>query len=136
MLRLALIGLALVLVVGIAAPFLNAGAYQARIQSALEEAFGRKVRIEKVHFTLFTGPGFTLDNVTIDEDPRFGLEPFAFVPTLAVSVRLDKLLLGQIRPLGLKLEDASLNLVKNDDGTWNAVGLMERLGAPRRMPLR
>jgi hypothetical protein len=135
LLRAALIAIAAVLVAGVAAPFLNAGAFKGRIEGALEDAFGRKVKIEKVHFTLFTGPGFTLDNVTIEEDPRFGLEPFAYVPTLELRVRLDKLLLGQIRPLGLKLEDASLNLVKNDDGTWNAVGLVERLGAPRRSPL-
>ena len=31
--------------------------------------------------------------------------------------------------------DASLNLVKSDDGTWNAVSLVERIGAPRQTPL-
>jgi uncharacterized protein involved in outer membrane biogenesis len=119
---------------GLAAPYMNAGAFREPIQNALEDAFGRKVEVEKVHFTLFTGPGFTLENVDIDEDPRYGLEPFAHVPTLELRVRLDKLLLGQIRPLSLRLVDASLNLVKNDDGAWNAVTLVERLGAPRSAP--
>ncbi len=120
---------------GLLAPFVNAGGFRQAIQNSLQESLGRKVEIEKVHLSLFTGPGFVLERVTIAEDPHYGLEPFAFIPTLEVRVRLDKLLLGQIRPLGLRMVDASLNLVKSDDGTWNAVSLVERLGAPRRAPL-
>ena len=133
--RLAVAAIALTLLLGIAAPYVNADAYRDRIQAALEETLGRRVEIKKIRFTLFTGPGFTLEQVTIKEDPRYGLEPFAYVPTLEVRVRLDKLLLGQTRLLGLRMVDASLNLVKSDDGTWNAVALVERLGAPRRTPL-
>jgi len=129
---LGLVGLTLL--IGIAAPYLDAGAFRGSIQNALEQTLGRKIEIGQVRFTLFTGPGFTLERVTIQEDPRYGLEPFAFIPTLEVRVRLDKLLLGQIRPLGLRMVDASLNLTKSDDGTWNAVALVERLGAPRRTP--
>jgi hypothetical protein len=133
--RFALVVSALILICGLAAPFVNADAFRGTIQNSLEETLGRKVEIEKVRFTLFTGPGFTLEGVTIPDDPRYGLEPFAYVPTLEVRVRLDKLLLGEIRPLGLRMIDASLNLVKSEGGTWNAVGLVERLGAPRRAPL-
>lgn len=135
LLRLALGFAGAILILGLAAPYLNAGAFRGRIQNALQDALGRKVEIEMAHFTLFTGPGFTLENVTIGEDPRYGLEPFAFVPTLQVRVRLDKLLLGQIRLIGLRMIDASLNLVKSDNGTWNAVALVERLGAQGRTPL-
>ena len=125
----------MILVVGLAAPYLNAGAFRARIKSALQETLGRRVEIETAHFTLFTGPGFLLENVTIGEDPRYGLEPFAFIPTLQVRIRLDRLLLGEIRLIGLRMIDASLNLVKSEDGSWNAVALVERLGAPRRASL-
>lgn len=133
--RAGIAAIAFLVLLGLIAPFVSAGAFRGRIQASLEESLGRKVEIEKVHFTVFTGPGFSLDNVTIQDDPHYGLEPFAFIPTLEVRVRLDKLLLGQIRPLGLHMIDASLNLVKSDDGTWNAVALVERLGAPRRAPL-
>ena len=135
LLRFALILVGATVVLGLAAPYLNAGAFRTRIEDALRDALGRQVEIETVHFTLFTGPGFTLDNVTIHEDPHYGLEPLAYIPTLEVRVRLDKLLIGEIRLLGLRMIDASLNLVKADDGTWNAVALVERLGAPRRTPL-
>ncbi len=135
LLRLALGAAAFLIVIGIAAPFISAGAFRGAIQSALEDSLGRKVDIDTAHFTLFKGPGFILEGVTIREDAHYGLEPFAYIPTLEVRVRLDKLLMGQIRPLGLRMIDATLNLVKSDDGTWNAVALVERLGAPRRTPL-
>jgi hypothetical protein len=122
-------------VIGIIAPFVNAASFAADIQRALESALGRKVQIGKAHFTLFAGPGFSLDGVTISEDPRFGLEPFAFVDTLNVRVRPDKLLLGRIQISSLQLDHPSLNLVKASDGGWNVVELMSRLSAPRGMPL-
>jgi hypothetical protein len=122
-------------VLGLTAPFINASAFRGSIQSELQESLGRKVEIGDMHFALFTGPGFSLERVTIQEDPRYGLEPFAYIPTLQVRLRLDKLLLGQIRLLGLRLVEPSLNVVKRDDGNWNVVALVERLGAPRRTPL-
>lgn len=131
----ALASVLLLILVGLAAPYVNAGAFRARIQAALEDSLGRKVQIEAAHFSLFSGPGFTLDNVTIEEDPHYGLESFAYIPTLEVRIRLDKLLLGQIRLLGLRMNDASLNLVKSDDGKWNAVELVERVSAHRSTPL-
>jgi hypothetical protein len=132
--RFTLVLVGLVVLIGLVAPYLDAGTFRGPIQNVLEETLGRKIEIGRVRFTLFTGPGFTLERVTIQEDPHYGLEPFAYIPTLEMRVRLDKLLLGQIRPLGLRLVDASLNLAKNDDGTWNAVALVERLGAHRRTP--
>ncbi|MGC2658900.1 MAG: AsmA family protein, partial [Bryobacteraceae bacterium] len=90
---------------------------------------------DKAAFSLFAGPGFSLENVTIYEDPRYGLEPFAYVETLEARVRLDKLLLGKVQFASLRLEEPSLNLVKRSDGTWNVVELVGRLSAQRSMPL-
>jgi hypothetical protein len=120
---------------GIVAPFVSAASFGSGIQHALETALGRKVQIGKTHFTLFAGPGFSLDDVTISEDPRFGLEPFAHADTLDVRVRPDKLLLGRLQISSLRLEHPSLNLVKTLVGGWNVVELLSRLSAPRRMPL-
>jgi hypothetical protein len=121
--------------VGLAAPFLDGSRFGGQIKRTLESTLGRSVDFEEVHFTVFSGLGVSLENVTIGEDPRFGLEPFAFVPTLQARIRLDKLLVGQIRFSSFRLIEPSLNLVKRSDQTWNAVELVERLSAPRRMPL-
>jgi len=134
-LRIALAAVLLVVAAGIVAPFVTMASYSGRIREALEAALGRRVEFQKLHLTLFSGPGFLLDSVTIGENPRYGLEPFAFVPTLDARLRLDKLILGRIQFSSLRLVDPSLNLVKKDDGTWNVVTLVERLSSPRRVPL-
>jgi hypothetical protein len=123
------------LVCGSVAPFINAARFSGRIKSALEFSLGRKVDFEKAHFSIFSGPGFSLENVKIAEDPRFGIEPFAYVPTLQARLRLDKLLIGRIQFASLRLVDPSLNLVKRADGNWNVVELMKRLSAPSKLSL-
>jgi len=130
-----LVTFAAAVAIGLVAPFVDGARFSAKIQQTLETTLGRKIQFERVRFTLFSGPGFSLENVTIGEDPRFGIEPFAFVPVLRARVRLDKLLMGEIRFSSFRMEDPSLNLVKRNDGTWNAVELVERLTAPRRTPL-
>ena len=117
------------------APFINAAAFAPAVHRALEESLGRKVDFEKIYFSLFPVPGFSLQRVTIHEDPRYGLEPFAHAGGLEVRLRADKLLLGQMRLSTLRLVEPSLNLVKRGDGTWNVVDLVQRLSAPRRLPL-
>jgi hypothetical protein len=133
--RPALIGLGIVLLAGIAAPFVDGSRFSGQIQQTLETTLGRTIHFESVHFTFFSGPGFSLQNVTIGEDERYGLEPFAFVPVLQAHVRLDKLLVGKIQFSSLRLVEPSLNFVKRSDETWNVVELVGRLSAPRRMPL-
>ena len=133
--RPALLAIFAVLLFGSVAPFVEIGGLHSTIQHALETFLGRKVDLGNVHLTLFSGPGFSLQNVVIHEDPRYGLEPFAYVPTLNARVRLDKLLFGHLRFSSLRLEDATVNLVKRSDETWNVVELIERLSGPRRTPL-
>ncbi|MBV9613356.1 MAG: hypothetical protein JO091_12855, partial [Acidobacteriaceae bacterium] len=125
----------MLLLIGLLAPVLDGSRLSAPIQRALESSLGRRVSFGKVHFTLFTGPGVSLDDVVISEDPRYGLEPFAYVSTLQAHLRVDKLLMGHIQFSSLRLVDPALNLVKRSDGSWNVVTLVERVGAPRRMPL-
>jgi hypothetical protein len=125
--------LVLVLLAGSIAPFVNAAGFSGRIQHALESSLGRKITFGEVHFTLFAGPGFTLTDVTIQESPGYGLEPFAYVPKLQVRVRLDHLILGHIAVSSLRLVDPSLNIVKTEDGTWNVVELVSRMSAPSRL---
>ncbi|HXE13246.1 MAG TPA: hypothetical protein VN633_14060 [Bryobacteraceae bacterium] len=134
--KYSLYALAAFLLASSIAPFISADGYGRRIQGLLEESLGRQVSIGKVHFTLFSGPGFSIEDVTIGEDPRYGIEPCAYVPVLETRLRLDKLLLGQIQFAELRLEGAegiepTLNLVKRSDGTWNIIDLMKLLGHGR-----
>jgi AsmA family len=125
--KYALFGSAAVVLLGLAAPFISVGAYRSQIQSVLEESLGRRVTIRGIHYTLFAGPGFSMKDVTISEDPRYGIEPCAYVPTLIARIRLDKLLTGHLQIAELRLSDPTLNLVKRGDGTWNIVEIFEQI---------
>ena len=56
------------------------------VERALGRGLGRRVDIDNVYLTALPAPGCSLDGVTIHEDPRAGIEPFAYVQTLDARV--------------------------------------------------
>jgi hypothetical protein len=123
--RLLWIVLALVVIVGVGAPYVDAGFARSSIQRALERGLGRRVDVGKVYFNVLTGPGFTLNDVTIYEDPRAGIEPFAYVEAVEARVRLLSLFSRKLEFSSLRLHQGptlvhpSINLVKTAAGPWN-----------------
>ncbi len=123
--RVILSALALLVFLGIAAPFMKGDRYGQQIREALERGLHRKVEIGQVRFNLFTGPGFTVENVLIYEDPAFGLEPFAHMEGLEARVSLSSLFTGTLEFSTVRFLSPSVNLVKPASGTWNVVKLMQ-----------
>jgi hypothetical protein len=117
--RAIIIVLVLVLAIGFAAPHFDIEFARPKIERALERGLGRHVEVGQVHFNLFTGPGFTVDDVTIHEDARAGIEPFAYVGTMEARVQLLSLFWHKLEFSSLRLDEASINLVKTDAGPWN-----------------
>jgi hypothetical protein len=118
--RLAWMSIALVAAAGFAAQYFDAEFMRPRIERALERGLGRKVEVGQVFFNLFTGPGFTVEDVTIYDDPRAGIEPFAHVWELEARVSLLGLLKRRLEFSSLKLgENTDINLVKTAAGPWN-----------------
>ena len=80
-LKLAGVAAGALLVAGLAVPYLGADSYGDRLRGSLERALGgsRRVEIGKVHFSLFEGPGFSVDSVVIHEDPAIGAEPIVYI---------------------------------------------------------
>lgn len=120
------------LAVASAAPFLSADRFQARIHSALEASLGRRVEIAgKVRFSLWNGPGFSLADVVIHEDPAIGIEPFAYVSSLAVQLDWIDMLRGKWKVSRIVLSEPTVNLARQPTGTWNVKPLLvpaERAG--------
>ena len=87
--RLILAVALMIVALGIAAPYVQADRYGEQIRNGLQRGLNRKVKIGTVHFNLFTGPGFTIENVIIYDDPSFGIEPFAHMLELEARVRLS-----------------------------------------------
>jgi AsmA family len=116
----------LVLAVGFAAPRVSANRFRPRIQAALEAGLNRPVELGAVHLNLFTGPGFSVDNVLIGEDPAVGLEPFAHVESLEARIRWTSLLSGHLAFSSLRLDNPSVNVVKLPSGPWNIQPLLDQ----------
>jgi len=124
------IALAVLLAIGIAAPYMSGNRFAPRIRTALENALGRKVEMGAIHFSLFAGPGFSIDNVTIHENPAIGIEPIAYVGSLEAVPRLSSLFGGPLEFASIRLDDASINIAKtggpSEPGRWNFEALLTR----------
>jgi hypothetical protein len=118
--------LLLLLIAGFVAPSFTTDQYGRRLQASLERALGRRVEIDKVHFNLFKGPGFSVDNVTIYEDPAIGMEPVVYIQepgSMEVVPSIWSLLGGKFVIASIRLDGASINLTKSGPapewGRWN-----------------
>jgi hypothetical protein len=123
--------LALLLIAGIVAPSFTADQYGRRLQDSLGRALGRRVEIGKVHFSLFKGPGFSVDNVTIYEDPAIGMEPMVYIQepgSMEVAPSIWSLLGGKFVIASIRLDGASINLTKSGPasewGRWNFASIV------------
>jgi len=119
------------LIAGLVAPYITADQYGKRLQASLERSLGRRVEIGKVHFSLFEGPGFAVDSVTIHEDPAIGIEPIVYINeggSLTVRPSLWSLLGGKFVIASITLDTASINLTKSGPasewGRWNFAALV------------
>ena len=108
-----------------AASFLPLDFLQPSLAHAMELALRRRVEIRSAHLTFLNGPGVALDEVTVEEDPRAGIEPFAYADTVQARLDLLALLRGRVAVSSLRFDDASLNLVKPDNLPWNFQMLLE-----------
>ena len=134
LLKCAGIGLGALLVAGLAAPYISADRYGERLRASLERALGRRVEIGNVRFSLFKGPRFSLEEVTIHEDPAIGAEPLAYIPrdsgSLKIAPRLWSLLGGRFVIDSIELDGADINLTKSGTasewGRWNFASFVDR----------
>jgi hypothetical protein len=118
--------LLLVAIAGFVVPFFTPEAYGRRLQSSLERALGRRVELGSVRFSLFKGPGFSVDRVVIYEDPAIGMEPVAYIEepgSMEVVPSIWSLLGGRFVIASIRLDGASINLTKSGPasewGRWN-----------------
>src|SRR5688572_8328610 len=120
-------GLFLLAAAAIAAPYFGADSFAATIKQELERTLGRKVEINgESHFRLLPRPGFSVADVVIHEDPKIGVEQFAYVPLLHVDVGASSLWKWRIEFASLRLDSPSINLMKAADGRWNVQSLADR----------
>jgi AsmA protein len=104
----------------------RAGRLRGRVSNSIAQAVGRHVEIGSIHLRFFPRPGFSLDNLVVRDDPAFGAEPLLRAPDVTAWLRVGALLHGRIEIASLSLGAASLNLTRDNNGTWNIEDLIER----------
>ena len=125
--RRGIIAVVAIAALGVALPYAPVDFLKAPLERALERSLGRKVEVDAVSLTLFSGPGASLDGVTIYDDLRAGIEPFAYANTLDARISLRGLFRGRLEFSSLHLNDATFNLVKPDNAPWNFQMLLHQV---------
>jgi hypothetical protein len=104
-------------------PLISLAHYKTRITQLMSRALGRPVKISSVEARLLPRPGFEIDNLEVEEDPAFGAEPILHANTVDASLRLLSLWRGKLEISRISLDEASLNLVRTEQGRWNVDAL-------------
>ncbi|HVX65035.1 MAG TPA: AsmA family protein, partial [Bryobacteraceae bacterium] len=125
--RIVLAAAALIVAIGLIAPRLDAHRFRERVKTSLRAALGREVDVGgEVRLDLFNGPGFSVDKVVVFDDPKVGLEPFAYVESLEARVSFASFWTGRLEFSNLRLLNASINLARPEGGHWNFESLLGR----------
>src|SRR5262249_6451415 len=104
----------------------GADSLRSRISGSIGTALDRQVEISSVSLRFLPQPGVDLENFVVHDDPTFGAEPVLRAQEVTAVLRLTSLLRGRLEISRLSLSDASLNLVRSNEGHWNFSSLIER----------
>jgi hypothetical protein len=132
-LRLALAAMVVLLALVIVPPLVSVSRYKSRITQLMSESLGRPVRLSSVELRLFPVPGFVLTDLTVEEDPAYGAEPILHANTVTASIRLLSLWRGRMEIGTISVDEASLNVVRTPQGSWNLDPLF-RTAAAKAQP--
>jgi AsmA protein len=69
------IAIFVLILLAIVPPLISVNRFQRRIATSISQSLGRPVHLDRVTLNLLPLPGFTLENLVVDEDPAFGFEP-------------------------------------------------------------
>jgi AsmA protein len=141
---LAVAAAVLLLVVLVGPPMVSLNRYRNRITRLVSASLGRPAQLSSVDMRLLPWPAFELTDLSVAEDPAYGVEPVLHASTVTASIRLLPLLRGKLEISTISVDDASLNLVRSAPGKWNLDPLFRTAaaragaadnGARRAMPL-
>jgi hypothetical protein len=107
-------------------PLINLKKYRRSITNSISGALGRSVSVGDMQLRLLPTPGIVMTDFTVAEDPAFGYEPALHANSMMASLRLSSLWRGRLEVSRISVDEASLNLVKNDAGQWNVASVLLR----------
>jgi hypothetical protein len=100
-------------------PLISVSHYEGQITRLIAQSLGRPVRLSSVEVRLLPWPGFVLTDLSVAEDPAYGVEPVLHASKVTASLRLLALWRGKLEIDKISVDEASLNLVRAGPGRWN-----------------
>ena len=107
------------LLIAVVPPLISMNSYKGRITHLMAQSLGRPVRLSSVELRLLPVPAFVLTDLTVEDDPAYGVEPVLHANTVTASIRLLSLWRGRMEISTISVDEASLNLVRTAEGRWN-----------------
>src|SRR5216683_5473808 len=105
-------------------PLISVNRYQKRIANAISDSLNRPVHLDKVSLNLLPLPGFTLENLVVEEDPAFGSEPVIRSNSVRATLRITSLWRRRVEFSTISFTDPSVNLVHLANGKWNLESIL------------
>lgn len=114
----------LILILILTPPLLNVNRLRRRITASISQSLGRPVAIDNVQLDLLPVPGFTLQNLVVNDDPAFGGEPVIRAQSVHARLRVGSLWRRQVEISRISFDEPSVNLVRRADGHWNVESIL------------
>jgi AsmA protein len=109
----------LVLTIAALVFFVDVNRFRPGLETQLSLALQRPVHLGDLRLSLFAG-GASSSELTISDDPAFSSEPFLKSGLFEVGVDFSALIFSrELRARSITINDASITLIRKQDGTWN-----------------
>lgn len=118
------LAIAALIVLAVVPPLINVNRFQRRIATSISQSLGRPVHLDQVTLNLLPLPGFTLNNLVVDEDPAFGSEPIIRANSVRATLRFSSLWTKRVEFSTISFTDPSVNLVHLANGKWNLESIL------------
>ena len=99
--------------------FLRGEGLRSRVEATLSRALGRNVTIRSLEISIASG-SLVARHMVIQEDPRFGSQPFVQTENVRMGIEMVPLLLRrQVHLDRFVFESPRIHLVRDREGAWN-----------------
>ena len=105
-------------------PLVNIGRYHRIIAASISRSIGRPVHMSSVTLRLLPLPNFEIADFLVEEEPEFGAEPILRAASVVAYPRLTSLWRGKLEIARIHFDEASFNLVRAPDGSWNFASIL------------
>ena len=99
--------------------FFDANRFRPALESRLQSALHRDVKLGNLSLALLTG-SVEANDLEIGEDPAFGKVPFLRAKSIRVGVELKPLIFSRkLNVTGITIEKPEITLLQTSEGKWN-----------------